>query len=235
MKNVKYLLLIIGLFVVGIVHAENITTDRLLEVIKENTGSEVQLVNNEIAVTINGTLKTYTYDPEDNCFVYTLTESDPTDVKEVFDNQSMLHWIAMSSSNYEEYSNLKSQNTGVTVSYGNGCDMDAMGVCYDVENKTMKMSLSDTFTTYLISQYSVAEHHSEDPMASEIPAESPIEQPAGSPVEQPTETPVGESTTGDAKNPTTGSFAEYGIIIGLVVLLLVVILLKKRSETEYTL
>ena len=114
--------------------------------------------------------------------------------------------------------------------------MDTMGVCYDVENKTIKMSLSDTFTTYLISQYSVAEHHSEDPMAGgEIPVGAPGEQPAEPPVEQSTETPVGESTTGDAKNPTTGSFAEYGIIIGLVVLLLVVILLKKRSETEYTL
>ena len=232
MNKIKYLfVLMIGFLLVGVVNAQDIAVDDLINYIK-NQGANAEKTDAGIVVTENGQARTYYYNSATNLISYDLTDSDGTTVDAVINNSKMVHWIVPISSNYSEYDNLKNSKGNINVDYGSGCDLTNMGVCYNPTDKKLQISLSDTFTTYLIAQYNGDIIDNNDDFAKGIEESTYAEGEA--PAVAPTETVTGEASTQDSKNPETGSFAEYGIVIALALLLLVVIILKKRNETEYT-
>ena len=227
MKRIKYLLLFIACFVfIGVVRAENITIDALTEELKTE-GYTVNNTDGKLVVSKDGKSNEYAIDESANTISY--VDSDSSTATAAISNSTILKTIVKLSSNYANYDALKSSKN-IQVDYGTGCDLTNMGVCFDAESKKMEISLSNTFTTYLVSQYSGGSLPGDSSASVVDPSQQESTYAEGS---QPTETV--QPTEGDAKNPTTGSFAEYSVIFGLAALLLVVIILKKRNETEYDL
>lgn len=236
MKNIKYLLLFVVCFMfVGIVSAEDISMDSIIEELKKD-GSTANYTDGKLVVSKEGKSTTYDYDSESNVLSYTDTESTSAD--QAISKSTILQTVVKLSSNYANYTALKASKS-VTVKYGEGCDLENMGVCYTADSKKMEISLTNTFTTYLIQQYSGEDTSDDDTIEDTDDSMAKVVDPTQQEStyaegEAPTGT-VQPTTEGDAKNPTTGSFAEYGVVFGLAALLLVVIILKKRNETEYDL
>ena len=231
MKKIKYFLLFVICFMyVGIVNAENIEINRIVEELK-NKDYTANYTDGKLIVSKEGKSTTYDYDEASNILSY--TDSESTSATQAISNSDVLKIVVQLSSNYANYDALKSSKS-ITVDYGEGCDLVNMGVCYNANDKLMQISLTNTFTTFLVNQYGGgsnpddASKNAEDYTDTEVPIDTEV------PVDttQPTET---VQPSQDAKNPTTGSFAEYGVVFGLAALLLVVIILKKRNETEYDL
>ncbi len=210
MKRMKMLLVFLFSFaIIGIAQAESISMSNIITKFESDGKTVTQSTSGSgFTVSTGETSIVYTYSSSNNILSYNAGAG--LSVNEVVRDDAVLGYIVDLSSNKAEYDNLKRSKT-VTVTYGTGCDLTNMGFCYNDEDGTMSISLTNQFTSYLISQYSGtpsgdAAKNSADPVDAD-----------------------GEAVS----SPDTGYFAEIGIIAGLVVLLLVVVSLKRRSETEF--